>query len=293
MSNSMPPNGVGRSPGHTPIKLSFIDRVVGTESGVLRGPKFRRYERLVWIDLTAGDGAPDLPEGEDWRRSCSPGLLAYHASKSPKPVCVLLQENRKTAFKPLLDSLTRHLPDLGFREVAEGSWRHPTKGHRLLARLEDSQNLDVSWVQPTDAVLVLNDPNSVATWALREGLDQEIQTRTPMLRVVSALGWNAAAVKKNPRDTRVGWFDLVQNQGVNLPGNKDLLLVALDRDAHQWSYTVTTPVFGDWRQRTEADALRSVKALERTASTAWFSDRVKFQDLASRLYLTKKERGES
>src|ERR1700755_1463424 len=92
--------------------------IAGKEIGASRNHD--GIDRLLWLDLTAGDG---IVEDElDWARNCSPGIAANHARNSTKPILVMLHEIAPATFDELEKSLVRHLPGLGYY-YANGAWR--------------------------------------------------------------------------------------------------------------------------------------------------------------------------
>ena len=286
---------VGRS-WITPAKHGLLNSFVGQEVGATG--RMRDIDRLVWIDLTAGDAA--LIDGYEWRRACSPGIFAYHATKSTRRVDIVLYEIQPATFDRLLSNLDAHLPRLGYSKVGEGVYRFEDRV-TLRALNASGQHADVTYLESTDAVLVLNDPNAITEWAMRPTLVQEAKDRGVWcFRSLSTLGCNVSGIKRMPLDfdgsgeakrERRAWFDLIAAQQGALPSYRDLLLAGVERDAAQWAYLLCTAE--KWRGSTEAVVKTELRKIGRTAALAWFQlDPGGFEEAKRSLFLTKKERGE-
>ena len=91
--------GVGTSPINTPYKHLIIDRMCGTEFGMLthRRGKLLDIERLMVVDMTAGDAAD---------QNSTPQLLLKHAERLFPHlfVEVHLCESTRTTFQHVRDS---------------------------------------------------------------------------------------------------------------------------------------------------------------------------------------------
>lgn len=286
---------VGRS-WVTPAKHGLLNSFVGQEVGSTG--RMRGIDRNVWIDLTAGDAA--LIEGYEWRRACSPGILAYHATKSSKPVEIVLYEIQPATFDRLLANLDAHLPAIGYVRVAEGVYRFADQV-TLRAINASGHQADIAFLRRTDAVLVFNDPNAITEWAMRPTLVQEIKDMGVWcFRSLSTMGCNVAGIKRIPLDSdgsgeakreRRAWFDLIAAQQRALPIYRDLLLAGIERDSAQWAYLLCTAE--KWRGSTEQVVKTELRKIGRTAAMAWCQlDAIGFEDAKRALFLTKKERGE-
>lgn len=273
---------VGRS-WRTYAKHELMNSTMGQEVGVTG--ELRDAHRLVWIDLTAGDAA--LVDGSAWHDGCSPGILARHAVKSSKPVFITLHEIQAATFDRLLANLALHLPSLGYERTREDTWR--IKSTVLLRACNVSgQQASVQHVQQNDAVFVLNDPNAITEWAMRDTFAREISDRTWLFRSLSTMGCNPAGLKRMKADERISWFDLVEAQQAALPTHRDLLLAAIERDEAQWAYLLGTASL--WRAKTEALVRTAFKRCGRTAAMAWFRKSApEFQDAKLQLFLTRNE----
>lgn len=272
---------VGRT-WRTPAKHAMMCSFVGQEVGV--ASMMSAIGRHQWIDLTAGDGVTD----HEWKRNCSPGILASYAASAKKPVVVRLNEIQTSTFDRLIASLEANLPGLGYTRVSECSWRIPERV-MLYATNQSGHNIDVSNTQRADAVLILNDPNAITDWAMRPSLAAEIAALTPWSRSLSTMGCNAAGLKRLDSETRSGWFDHVEDQQAALPRYRDLLLASIDKDDAQWAYLISDP--GKWRPKTERVVQTAFKKVDRTATMAWFrTGPVAFEAMKQVLFLTKKER---
>lgn len=277
---------VGQS-RRTPAKHELMRNIVGKEVGA--AGSMQAIERLVWADLTAGSGVP--VDGLEWERNCSPGILAYHATRSRKPVDITLYEIKPATFDLLLASLHQHLPALGYTPVDEGVWRY-RETVLLLALNQSGEHAGLGNIKrgDSDAVVVTNDPNAITDWAMRPSFAQEIANLTPWFRSISTMGCNVGGLKRLDLAERAHWFDLVSQQEAALPPYRDLLLAAIEHDAAQWAYLLCEPV--KWKSVMEKVTRDSFKKFGYALDLAWYrSDPARFAQLKQRLFLTSKERG--
>lgn len=263
------------------IMASFVGQEIGAASRI---PRIRCH---VWYDLTAGDAA--TVDGCPWHRSSSPGILAYHASRSTKPVVVVLYEIKPATFDRLIRNLTEHLPVFGYERHDDTGWVKGNVGIRAVNDSGMSARTDI--VQNGDAVLVFNDPNAITEWAMRGTFLDEIAERGAWAcRSMSTMGCNAAGVKRLAIGERVQWFDLLSAQENSLPAYRDLLLAAIERDAAQWAYLFSTA--SKWSGSFTRVVESAFRRVGRTAEWAWFrQDRGEYEAAKRRLFLTKKELG--
>lgn len=285
---------VGRS-WRTPAKHGLMSNFVGQEVGVVNTLKFVGIDRLVWIDLTAGDAAP--VDGSTWHRSCSPGILAHHAVHSRKPVEIVLYEIQPSTYDRLLANLAEHLPVLGYEKDGENCWRAGETA-TIHAINDSGQRADVRYLRRTDAVLVFNDPNAITEWAMRSTFAQEVKDRGVWcFRSLSTLGCNTAGIKRigledgsgDAKRERRAWFDLIAAQQAALPSYRDLLLAGIERDEAQWAYLLCTAT--KWRASTEAVVRTEFRKIDRTTTMTWFGrDPLGFEGAKQFLFLTRKER---
>ncbi|MEV7013350.1 hypothetical protein [Streptosporangium sp. NPDC051022] len=273
---------VGRS-WRTWAKHELMSSFVGQEVGA--AGRLRAVERLGWIDLSAGDAAP--VDGVEWRKACSPGILAYHAACSAKPVEVVLYEIQPATYDRLLSNLTAQLPWMGYVQHSYNLWR---LGDRVRVRVLNASGhtASVGFIERTDAILALNDPNAMTEWAMRDSFAQEIVDRTGWFRSLSTMGCNPAGLKRLDLEERQAWFGLVGAQQDALPDYRDLLLAAIERDDAQWAYLLSTAA--KWRGSTESVVRTAFKRIGRTAAMAWLGqDPHQFEETKRALFLTKKE----
>lgn len=290
---------VGRS-WRTYAKHELMNSVVGQEVGVINQRTFKmdQVDRLVWFDLTAGDAAP--VDDTEWRRCCSPGILAYHATNSRKPVVIRLYEIQPATFDRLLKHLEEYLPDLGYVRDGESCWRH---GDTVEIRAVNASGraASVDLIGKRDAVLVFNDPNAITEWAMRDTFAQEIVDQQAWcFRSLSTMGCNTAGIKRLELRERLDWFDLIDTQESVLPHYRDLLLAAIEKDEAQWAYLLSTSVKEKWRGQAENEVKAAFRtALKRmpkesrgrTAGTAWYRQSPsEFEETKLQLFLTKAER---
>lgn len=274
---------VGRS-GRTPAKHELMRSIVGREVGAAGA--ITAIDRLVWFDLTAGDGIP--ADGLEWDKNCSPGILAGHAAKSVKPVDLRLFEIKPATYDRLLASLAAQLPGLGYVQTDANVW---TLGTLVVLSAVNASGATaaVDGIGRRDAVLAVNDPNAITDWAIRPSFAAELLGRTPWSRSLSTMGCNPAGLKRPPYEERVNWFDLIARQQSALPGYRDLLLAAIEGDDAQWAYLLCDPL--RWRETQQRMAATAFAKHGYSLDMAWFrTARPAFEALKERLFLTKKER---
>jgi hypothetical protein len=275
------------SPGRsyrTPAKHGLMNRVIGAEVGVANSK--REIQRLLWLDLSAGDAI--VPDGMDWERNCSPGLLAYHARGCAKPVEIVLYEIKPATFDRLMVELDRHLPAFGYVRIGETSWRFE-QSVTLRAVNDSGAQASLYGVGTTAAVLVLNDPNAITDWVMRPTFAQEVCSRTLWFRSVSTMGCNPAGLKRLGLDERLRWFDLIDQQEASLPPHRDLLLAAIRKDDAQWAYLLAEPA--KWTDRVHRAVVAEFRKRGMGIDLAWYrTEPERYQEIKRRLFLTKAER---
>jgi len=258
--------------------------IVGREVGV--AGTMPAVTRLVWFDLTAGDGIPVY--GADWTRNCSPGILASHAKASVKPVDIRMYEIKPRTYDRLLVSLGEQLPALGYRQLENEVWAYGDVVV-LYAHNASGSEAPVDGIARTDAVLAVNDPNAITDWAIRPTFAEELRSRTPWSRSLSTMGCNPAGLKRLPQEERLVWFELIAQQEAALPDHRDLLLAAIEGDDSQWAYLLCDPV--KWRTTQEKVARSAFAKYGYALEMAWHRTHgAQFEALKQRLFLTRKER---
>lgn len=273
---------VGRS-WRTPIKHDYLWSIVGQEAGAIA---HLGAQHGTWYDLTAGDAA--LIPGEMWHRACSPGILAYHASQCRLPVHVRLHEIQIATYDRLIGNLGSYLPTLGYAATGSDSWTHPGNGSTVMAHNVSGADADVSDIDRDTAVFVVNDPNAITEWAMRDTFAAEIAAKTWLSRCLSTMGCNPGGIMRGPIAGRIKWFATVREQQQAMPEYRDLSLAALDRDEAKWAYLVSTSK--EWRVKTDQAAKKSAKSCNRSVSIAWWrQDHDQFDALLLRLFLQKSE----
>jgi hypothetical protein len=260
--------------------------LIGKEVGVVNSKP--DIGRSVWFDLTAGDGV--AVDELQWERNCSPGILAYHATNSTKPVDILLYEIKPATFRRLLDSLSANLPRLGYTTQGEGAWMLGSRV-RLRAYCGSGSDADLLGVRRGDAVFAVNDPNSITDWAMRPKFAAEIGDRTLWFRSLSTMGCNTGGLKRLDIEQRRQWFDLLADQEAALPRYRDLLLTAIDGDDAQWAYLMSEPI--KWKGTIEVTARSSFRRFNLEIAAAWYRRDVdSYSALKRHLFLTAPERKE-
>lgn len=271
----------------TPCKHQLMDKIFGREIGALSTRRLAQVPGAFWLDLTAGDGV--AANGGEWIKNCSPGILARHAKwgRNVKPVEVVMYEKAPNTYRTLLDNLTEQLPILGYVRESENIWTH---GHaRLVVLNHDSATFDPAWIPSGWAVQVVNDPNSINTWAMNPGLMAAVKEGRWTCLGMSTMGCNVAGTKRLDREDRNGWYGHVKAQVRGLHVHHDLLLAAIERDASQWAYLITAPAV--WKQEVTQDADAAFGAGGYTLRKQWLrEDPVAFGLLLDHLFLTSDER---
>lgn len=227
---------------HTPIKHAIMCEFVGKE--VRAANRLGWFQRLVWIDLTAGNAIANDPAA--WSESCSPGILASLAAFSDKPVVIDLYEKNPDTYATLLDNLAANLPILGYERVAEHKWR--IGATEVRAWNWDGREAGIDHIRRSDAVLVLNDPNGITEWAMHREFTKILAEKAKGIRTLSCVGFNVAGIKRIPfqRDdptprtdsisARSEWYELIGSITDFLPERLDLMLAGFARDSSHWSW---------------------------------------------------------
>lgn len=282
----------------TPAKHALMDAIIGKEAGSANTARMRDIDYLFWLDLTAGSGWVPEDLEDDWAKNCSPGILAYHAIRSPKPVFVVLHEKDEKAFRSLEETLDKRLLDLevakrpDLRYVRQGQFWTGGQAVIQLIHGDGSRAQIPHWVGSRAAVLVTNDPNSIVSWAMRPQMAWELTARTRWFRSISTMGCNVDGQKRRfTYEERVDWFRYVDRQIEALPRYRDALLVAIDGDASQWAYLICDPV--RWRDDGTTDRLvdRSFGRAGLTVNRAWLGlNPDGFAEIRRRLTTTENER---
>lgn len=275
---------VGRS-WRTYAKHDLMWSFLGEEVGAV--DNMRKLSRRVWLDLTAGDAAQ--VDGVEWARACSPGVLASRAKTGNKPTSIVLHEIQPATYARLVTNLEAQLPALGYEQTGEASWRHGGRVSLTAVNASGAQ-ADVGFLRRSDAVFVLNDPNAMTEWAMRDGFAREIARKGVWaLRSFSTLGCNPAGLKRLDLEERQLWFHNVNEQQSSTPRYRDMLLAAIERDEAQWAYLISTAT--RWRDKTENVVTTAFRKVGRTAAMSWArQDAAEFEELKRLLFLTRQER---
>lgn len=277
---------VGRS-ARTPAKHAAMGPLFDREVGILnmRKPQFADITRLVWFDLSAGDGFPD--EGEPWSEGCSPGITASRATRSRRPVELTLFEINAKTFDLLTANLVEQLPALGYRQVGDHEWRYRDTV-TLRAIHGSGHEARVDGLRRRDAVLASNDPNSMATWAMRPTFAAEIAGRAWCFRSISTMGCNVSGLMREDRSERDQWKKLVQAQVIATPRWRDTMLAVIKGDSAKWGYLINDA--RKFRANTERDFTGAFARYNYTLRTEWQGrDPDRFRDLMDRLFLRRDE----
>jgi hypothetical protein len=286
---------VGRS-HRTPAKHDLMWTLVGQEIGVAN--VHRDIDRLVIIDLTSGDGIPSvndaamlIPWTNGWAKNCSPGISAWHGRNSKKPLEIILHEIAPNTFLTLVQRLKVELATIGYELSSPNLWRRGNTVRLLASNMSGSMvDLDSLRINNRTSVLVLNDPNTVHSWAMRPTLAREINQRTPWFRSISTMGCNVGGLKQLSAEDRSRWYDQIDQLRNFLQNHHDLFLAKIDNDASQWAYLIETSAKDNWKYSLEKHAEAAFGKHGFTLTTAWLKfDRIKFDHLLDVLFKTRKE----
>lgn len=287
---------VGRSEGRTPGKHGLMDALAGKEVGMVSRVLSRRHNVInaLMIDLTAGDAAPpDCTDVKDWRRNCSPGILAYHAANATAPTHVDLYEASGGTFEVLVRNLTEYLPQLGYEPIAGAvwSWRHQKAQATITAHRTSGENASLSRVNSNTAVFVTHDPNHIRDWAMRPSFAMEVRAKTLWFTSITTMGCNVGGLKRTDYAERVNWFTYVESIASNLYPHHELFLCAINGDAAQWAYLVEVSHKDDHADDLEKKAHQVFNAQGLSLRHAWFKrGNGEFIRILRELFLTKDER---
>jgi hypothetical protein len=286
------------------LKHNAMLAFVAEEVWALSTEPFSWVAASDWIDTTAGNGMAvdeygqemDRADTEFWSQHCSPGILCFQATKSHKPVTVMMFELDPYTYEVLVEQLGYQLDRLGFNVGDDHLDRFEWIGQSefgqqitVTAIRGSGHTAPVDHIARAHAVLVLNDPNNVDRWAVRDGFATEIMGRgTNMLRMFHAIGANANGVKRMSRDYRARWFRFVDAEIFALNANHDLILCRLVQDSHQWAYMIRTS--SGWRHKAERIFKRSFKDWGHGLDFAWHRGNAEqFDAITKKLFLTSSE----
>jgi hypothetical protein len=262
-----------------------MSNLFGREIGALNN--LSQVPGAFWVDLTAGDGV--AVNGEQWIKNCSPGILAYHAryERNNKPVRVILYEKASRTYIDLLGNLSAELPLIGYLRETETRWTTDCVTIDVLnadSATFEPQSIPWGW-----AVQIVNDPNAINSWAMDPSIMAAVKERTWACLGMSTMGCNAVGLKRLARAEREGWYEHVEAQIKGLHDYHDLLLAAIERDAHQWAYLITAP--RAWRDRVEDNAKDAFGKGGFELIRVWLrSDPDEFRNQLDHLFLTSTER---
>src|SRR5690606_18063734 len=131
-------------------------------------------------------------------RGCSPGILAWHATRAIKPVEIRMYEIDQATYGALLDNLAAELPLLGYSRPGLATWELAGRNVGIAVFNRSGRTAEVADVRRSDGVLVFNDPNAMSGWAMRPSFATEIARRTGWFRSLSTMGCNAHGQKRLP-----------------------------------------------------------------------------------------------
>jgi hypothetical protein len=286
---------VGYSDKRTPAKHRILFAHAGRDIGAAKyaAPMLFRtppYTGHLIIDLTAGDAVCDYNSA--WERGSSPAIFSLLAAQHPN-VRVRLYEINPSTFDRLITNLSAHLPELGYEQITDQSWRHRRQGSVVDALREDGSQEIFADLRPGEWLYVSNDPNNMAGWTLNMQRFVELrQTRIAMF--MSTMGCNSGGLKRLERPRRDIWFDHIRKAERLIAGAGwlDLVLFEILKDAAQWAYLQLVP--RKWTQGTIKDMSRRFQKEQLEVAAFSFQEHPsEFADVCERLFLTKEEREEA
>lgn len=282
------------------IKHALMWRFVAQEVSALS--RMHYVPKSCWFDTTAGNGMAVGEQGEFidkadfnfWSEHCSQGILIGWAMKSFKPVAIMSYEIDRKTFRTLVEQLGFQLDRLEFTVLADNedqfAWIGKSfYGHDVTITVTcgSGHAATIGHVEKNDAVLVINDPNNVHHWSIRDGFATAIMQRTKFLRMFHAIG-ALNILKQLPRPLRDRWFEFITVEQAALHPNHDLLLVTIVND--DWAYMIRTS--DGWRDKAESMVRASFKEAQRSCipRMAWFRrDPEQYRTDLTRLFLTQNE----
>lgn len=294
--------GVGRS-ARTPVKHAIMNAIVGQEVGAVSRLKW--IKQLLLLDLCSGDAAPEV--GEDWHRSTSAGIFAYHgaypALNARIKTRIELCEVAPATHARELANLGQYMPGLGYVPIRDlgNEWQlRRGCGTVLRATCCDSGKIEIArgaWWNDHTAVLMVCDPNAMSHGPFRnELLVAAEDAGVRAIRGLLVLGCNPSGIQGVlTRESREHWFEEVAEL-VRLAGpRRDVLLGAIlgangRLDAAKWAYMLFT--HKDWRAKDEKTFQGAAKRGGFGLRTVWASHPQEFDDVLRQLFLTRREREE-
>jgi hypothetical protein len=282
------------------IKHALMWRFVRDEVSALS--RMHYVPKSCWFDTTAGNGMAvdetggfiDKADFEFWSQHCSQGILIGWAMKSHKPVAIMSYELKPATFLVLVEQLGFQLDRLGFTVCADNedqfAWIGKSYyGHDVTITVTcgSGHTATIGHIEKNDAVLVINDPNNVHHWSIRDGFAADIMKRTKFLRMFHAIG-ALNILKQLERPLRDRWFEFINAEQTALHPKHDLLLVTIAKD--EWGYMIRTS--DEWRDKTQSAVRTAFKAAGTSLlpRMAWFRrDPEQYRTDLTRLFLTQNE----
>lgn len=262
---------VGRSL-HTPVKHYLLNAMVGKVCGVIAldrpGVPCRITNRqpMIMVDLCGGDGLKT--DGH----TASPVIMHDH--------CDWLAKKGKAARLEVIEKQPNTFEQLelncGWMPKEIVTMTHGDSTDYRLPRLAETQ-----------AAFVHCDPNNVDQIPLTRPFLAGFNRYTTYL---VTLGCNASGTKAwtSPKD-RAKWFDYIEMITEVLPRHHDAVLFWLNRDASQWAYLLSIPSVWSMKFTSQAVAYTSKHWTHGVSAVSYRSNRKRFEDQITRLFLTKEE----
>ena len=291
---------VGRSIKRTPAKHNLMDKLAGNEVGMVTRVLSARHNvtNARMIDLTAGDASPPgCLTISDWRKNCSPGILAHHGAHATVPTLIEIYERATGTFDALLNNLTERLPHLGYEPASwsptgsDFGWRHKKAPTIIVPLNKSGADANITGISSATSVFVTHDPNHINDWAMRPTFAQEVRLLTPWFRSITTMGCNIGGLKRLELTERKRWYDFLNSISAQLYAHHDLFLCAINGDASQWGYLIETSQKSQHREALEYFANSAFNANGLELRNAWLRrTEQEFKTIVHELFLTKEER---
>jgi hypothetical protein len=287
-----PSRTVGKSQ-RTPCKHDWVDKLLGREVGASTAPRFDNYDVHI-IDLCSGDGI--VGDDQEWCHSCSPGIIARHAThaaRGGRRVHVWGHEKATGTFGTLVESLKMHMPEFGYRLATddENLWiyEHPQNNGSVQYHVRniDSSIVEFDHIGQKSLVFIVNDPNNINAWAANAGTIRPMVQRGARVTTLHTMGCNVGGLKRLSYNDRMGWQRYVNEVLTYLDGSRQTCFIAcLDGDDSRWGYLVTYPK--SWSEKLCND-MRSSFSNHRLPLRIAEHGTDEFNDILDYLFLTRDE----
>lgn len=261
---------VGRS-SRTPNKHYLLNAALGKICGVLSLDRttvpcrITSQQPLIMVDMCGGDGL------KNEQHDCSPMIMFSHCdwlSKRGKRCSLEVIEQMANTFEQL-ESNCGWMP----KEIV--TLTHGNSAEYRLPRLTETQ-----------PAFIHCDPNTVDQIPLSRPFISGFNRYTTYL---VTLGCNVGGAMRTPIEKRHRWFDYVKMVIEVLPRHHDAVLFWLNKDDSKWAYLLSIPTV--WSKDFTVKAVDNTSKIwtKGVSAVSYRSDRMRFNDQVTKLFLTKEE----